>query len=73
MNLGAPSEPTAKGLLDFYRYFFLDPHVFDFNPVGRWLLCNLIIQPFRALRIAKDYAEIWMENGSQLMACADEM
>ena len=22
MNLGTPSEPTAKGLRDFYRYFF---------------------------------------------------
>ena len=48
MNLGTPSEPTAKGLRDFYRYFFSDPYVFDFNSVGRWLLRNLIILPFRA-------------------------
>ena len=73
MNLGTPSEPTAKGLRDFYRYFFSDPYVFDFNPVGRWLLRNLIILPFRAPRIAKDYAEIWMENGSPLKVYADEM
>ena len=73
MNLGTPSEPTAKGLRDFYRYFFSDPYVFDFNSVGRWLLRNLIILPFRAPRIAKDYAEIWMENGSPLKVYADEM
>ena len=73
MNLGTPAEPTAKGLRDFYRYFFSDPYVFDINPVGRWLLRNLIILPFRAPRIAKDYAEIWMENGSPLKVYADEM
>ena len=73
MNLGTPAEPTAKGLRDFYRYFFSDPYVFDFNPVGRWLLRNLIILPFRAPRIAKDYAEIWMGNGSPLKVYADEM
>jgi ferrochelatase len=66
MNLGTPAEPTAKGLRDFYRYFFADPYVFDFNPVGRWLLRNVIILPFRAPRIAKDYAEIWMDKGSPL-------
>ena len=73
MNLGTPAEPTAKGLRDFYKYFFSDPYVFDFNPVGRWLLRNLIILPFRAPRIAKDYAEIWMDKGSPLKVYADEM
>lgn len=73
MNLGTPAEPTAKGLRDFYKYFFADPYVFDFNPIGRWLLRNMIILPFRAPRIAKDYAEIWMDRGSPLKVYADEM
>ncbi len=46
LNLGTPEEPTAKGLRKFYKYFFSDPYVFDFNAVGRWLLRNLIIIPF---------------------------
>ena len=73
LNLGTPSEPTAKGLRSFYKYFFADPFVFDFHPLGRWLLRNLIILPFRAPRIAKDYASIWMEEGSPLKVYADRM
>lgn len=73
LNLGTPAEPTAKGLRAFYKYFFSDPFVFDFNPVGRWLLRNCIILPFRAPRIARDYAQIWMDEGSPLKVYADRM
>jgi protoporphyrin/coproporphyrin ferrochelatase len=73
LNLGTPAEPTAKGLREFYKYFFSDPNVFDINPVGRWLLRNLVIQPFRAPKTAKDYAEIWMEGGSPLKVYADRL
>ena len=73
LNLGTPAEPTAKGLRDFYRYFFADPYVFDINPVGRWLLRNLIIQPFRAPRTARDYETIWMEDGSPLKVYSDRL
>ena len=73
LNLGTPSEPTAKGLRDFYRYFFSDPFMFDFNSVGRWVLRNLIILPFRAPRIAKDYEQIWLEEGSPLEVYAKQL
>ena len=66
LNLGTPAEPTAKGLREFYRYFFADPFVFDMNPLGRWLLRNLIILPFRAPKTAKKYASIWTADGSPL-------
>ena len=73
LNLGTPETPTTKGLRDFYRYFFADPFVFDFNPMGRWLLRNLIIMPFRAPRVARDYAAIWMDEGSPLKVYADRV
>lgn len=73
LNLGTPAEPTASGLREFYRYFFADPYVFDMNPVGRWMLRNFIILPFRAPRVAKDYAKIWMDEGSPLKVYADRM
>ncbi|GJM13005.1 MAG: ferrochelatase [Pseudohongiella sp.] len=73
LNLGTPAEPTPKGLRDFYKYFFSDPFVFDMNPLGRWLLRNLIILPFRAPKTAKDYATIWMEEGSPLKVYADRL
>lgn len=73
LNLGTPAEPTAKGLRQFYSRFFSDPFVFDMNPVGRWVLRNLIIKPFRAPKTAKDYAAIWMEGGSPLKVYADRL
>lgn len=73
LNLGTPAEPTTRGLRDFYKYFFSDPFVFDMNPVGRWLLRNLIILPFRAPKTAKDYAAIWMDEGSPLKVYADRL
>ncbi len=73
LNLGTPAEPTTKGLRDFYKYFFSDPFVFDMNPLGRWLLRNLIIQPFRAPKTARDYAKIWMDDGSPLKVYADRL
>lgn len=73
LNLGTPAEPTTKGLREFYKYFFADPFVFDIPPLGRWLLRNLIIQPFRAPKTAKSYASIWMEGGSPLKVYADRL
>jgi len=73
LNLGTTSEPTTKGLREYYKHFFSDPYVFDMNPVARWALRNLIILPFRAPRIAKDYATIWTDEGSPLKVYADRM
>ena len=73
LNLGTPAQPTAKGLREFYRYFFADPFVFDMNPLGRWLLRNLIIMPFRAPRTAKKYASIWTDDGSPLKVYANKL
>jgi ferrochelatase len=73
LNLGTPAEPTPKGLREYYKYFFSDPYVFDMNPLARWALRNFIILPFRAPRIAKDYAKIWTEEGSPLKVYADRM
>jgi len=73
LNLGTPAAPTSKGLRDFYKHFFNDPFVFDMNPVGRWLLRNLIILPFRAPVTAKKYASIWMDEGSPLKVYADRL
>jgi protoporphyrin/coproporphyrin ferrochelatase len=41
--------------------------VLDMNPVGRWLLLNLIILPFRPGKSAAAYRTIWTERGSPLL------
>ncbi len=73
INLGTPAAPTAGGLREFYRYFFSDRFVFDINPFALWLLRNLIIMPLRAPRTAKDYAGIWMEEGSPLKVYSERV
>ena len=73
INLGTPAEPTARGLREFYRCFFADRFVFDINPIGLWLLRNLIVLPLRAPRTARDYAGIWMEEGSPLQVYSERV
>lgn len=73
INLGTPAEPTARGLREFYRCFFADRFVFDINPVGLWLLRNLIVMPLRAPRTARDYAGIWMDQGSPLQVYSERV
>ena len=39
----------------------------DINPVGRFLLVNGIIVPFRSAKSAKLYQAIWTKEGSPLL------
>lgn len=73
LNLGTPSSPTAKGLREFYRYFFADPYVFDISPLSRWFLRNFIILPFRAPKTARDYEKIWLDGGSPLFVYTNQL
>ena len=45
INLGTPDAPTTSAVRRYLREFLSDPRVIDINPVGRWLLLNLIILP----------------------------
>ncbi len=73
LNLGTPATPTAKGLRQFYRYFFADPFVFDIPAWARWALRNFIIIPFRAPKTARDYEKIWLDGGSPLKVYTDQL
>ncbi|MCC6272604.1 MAG: ferrochelatase [Deltaproteobacteria bacterium] len=67
INLGTPKAPTAKDVRRYLRQFLSDPRVIDINPVGRWLLVNLIVAPFRSPKSAAAYRKIWTERGSPLL------
>lgn len=67
INLGTPDSPATADVRKYLREFLLDPRVIDINAVGRWLLVNGIIAPFRAPKSAKLYKEIWTEQGSPLL------
>lgn len=67
VNLGSPDSPKPK---DVYRYlteFLNDPRVIDISWIGRKLLVNGIIVPFRHRNSAKLYQDLWTENGSPLI------
>jgi ferrochelatase len=67
VNLGSPDSPKPK---DVYRYlteFLNDPRVIDINWLGRKILVNGIIVPFRHRKSAKVYEKLWTENGSPLI------
>lgn len=67
VNLGTPDDPSASAVRRYLREFLSDPRVLDINAVGRFLLLNLIILPFRPRKSAAAYRLIWTERGSPLL------
>lgn len=67
INLGTPDSPATKDVRKYLREFLSDRRVIDINPIGRWMLVNLIIAPFRAPKSAKTYKELWTKDGSPLL------
>ncbi len=68
LNLGTPDAPTTPAVRRYLREFLSDPRVIDINPVGRALLLNLVILPFRPAKSAAAYRQVWhAEHGSPLL------
>ena len=67
VNLGTPDSPQTNDVRRYLAEFLNDPRVIDINPVGRWLLLNLIILRFRPAKSAEAYQKVWTEQGSPLL------
>ncbi|HAA01639.1 MAG TPA: ferrochelatase [Flavobacteriales bacterium] len=67
LNLGTPDSTKTSDVRKYLREFLMDGRVIDINPVGRWMLVNLIIAPFRAPKSAKEYRKLWTPQGSPLL------
>ncbi len=67
INVGTPDSPAVKDVRKYLTQFLNDPRVIDINPIGRFLLVNGIIVPFRAPKSAKLYQHIWTDKGSPLL------
>ncbi|MCY7353972.1 MAG: ferrochelatase, partial [Lysobacter sp.] len=66
VNLGTPDAPTASAVRRFLAEFLHDHRVVTLT---RWLWCPLLhflILPLRAPKVAKKYAQVWMDEGSPL-------
>lgn len=68
VNLGTPDTTSVPDVRRYLREFLSDPRVIDINPIGRWLLLNLIILPTRPKQSAEAYRAIWDDQrGSPLL------
>ena len=73
VNLGTPDSTAVGDVRRYLREFLSDPRVVDISPVGRWLLLNLIILPFRPKKSAEAYETIWTERGSPLLNYGEDL
>lgn len=67
LNLGTPDAPTVPAVRRYLREFLHDPRVVDLPALGRLLLVEGIILPFRPRRSAEAYEKIWTPAGSPLL------
>lgn len=67
INLGTPDSPAKADVKKYLTQFLNDRRVIDINPVGRFILVNGIIVPFRTSNSARLYKHIWTAEGSPLL------
>lgn len=65
INLGTPDSPSTSDVRSYLSQFLNDPRVIDINAVGRAVLVNGVIVPFRAPKSAKIYKELWEMWGNE--------
>jgi ferrochelatase len=73
INLGTPDAPTPGKVGKYLTEFLNDKRVIDINPIGRFILVNLIIVPFRSFKSSKLYQHIWTKEGSPLLTNSIEL
>ena len=59
IQLGTPDSPKTNDVRRYLSEFLNDPRVIDLSWLGRKLLVNGVIVPFRAPKSAKIYKELW--------------
>lgn len=67
INLGTPDAPSPGKVGKYLTQFLNDKRVIDINAIGRFILVNLIIVPFRSFKSSKLYQAIWTKDGSPLL------
>jgi len=73
INLGTPDNPSVGAVRRYLREFLNDPMVLDISPIGRWMLLNLVILPWRPKQSAKAYQQVWRKEGSPLLIYSEAL
>lgn len=73
VNLGTPDAPTPTKVGKYLTQFLNDKRVIDINAIGRFILVNLIIVPFRSFKSSALYKHIWTKEGSPLLLNSVEL
>jgi ferrochelatase len=73
INLGTPDSPKNADVRKYLTQFLNDPRVIDISALGRFLLVNGIIVPFRTSNSARLYKHIWTSEGSPLLVNSHKM
>lgn len=73
VNLGTPDSPKTPDVRKYLRQFLSDGRVLDVNPVGRFVLVNGIIAPFRSPKSSAAYKKVWTEEGSPLLVYTERL
>lgn len=67
VNLGTPAAPRTPEVRTYLREFLSDPRVLDMPALGRALLLNAVILPFRPGKSAEAYRKVWTDRGSPVL------
>ncbi len=67
VNLGTPAAPTRRAVGRYLREFLSDTRVVDVPRWAWWFILNGVIVPLRSGRVARNYQEIWLSEGSPLL------
>lgn len=73
MNLGSPDSTKVRDVRKYLREFLMDERVLDLPFLGRFLLVNGIIAPFRSPKSAEAYRSIWTKDGSPLIVLTEQL
>ncbi len=67
VNLGSPDSPKPRDVYRYLTQFLNDRRVIDINWLGRFILVNGIIVPFRHRKSAAVYKKLWTPEGAPLI------
>jgi protoporphyrin/coproporphyrin ferrochelatase len=73
VNLGTPDQPDTSNVRTYLTEFLNDPRVIDISAVGRAILVNAFIVPFRSSKSAALYKQVWTERGSPLLFHTEDL